>query len=407
MRDTNLYATLLGLDSPWHVTSVDVKLEALEVHVFVNHEDVLLRCAKCARECPLYDHHPERVWRHLDTMQYTTLLHADPPRVHCEEHGIGVVSLPWAQARSRFTLLFERFAIDVLLMTSVKAAAKLLRISWDEAWGIKRKAVERGKSRKSAAPPSYIGIDEKSFKKGQDSYMTIVCDLINGHVDWIGDNRKAECLDQYFEQFSEAQRGSILGLAMDMWRPYTKSVRQHVPDADTKIIYDRFHVMQEINEAVDAVRKAEHRQLLMVDDSSLLGTKYLWLWASENVPLKVRRQFAALKRLNLKTGRAWSIKEMLRHLWSFKSLRRAVAFFKRWYAWASRCRLAPVIKAAHKIKRHFTRIMNYFTHRITNAMAESINGRIERLSRIANGFRNRNNFKTAVLFHHGGLDLYP
>lgn len=407
MRDTHLYETLLGLEKPWRVTSVDVNLAELQVHVFVDHDDVSFRCAKCDHERSLHDHQPERVWRHLDTMQYTTLLHARPPRVHCPEHGVGVVNLPWAGVRSRFTLLFERFAIDVLLLTSVGSAAKLLGISWDEAWQIKRKAVERGLARKPKAPPVYIGVDEKSFKKGQDSYMTIVCDLDEGNVEWVGDDRTAECLGQYLKQFTEAQRDAIHGFAVDMWRPYAKAIRENVTDSDKKIIYDRFHVMQEINEALDLVRKGENRELRALGLSTLIGSKYLWLRASENVPRFQRKRFAGLKHLKLKTARAWAIKEMLRHLWDFKTLSRARAFFKRWYGWACRSRLTPVIKAAKKLMRHFERIMNYFTHRITNAMAESINGRIERLSRIANGFRNRNNFKVAILFHHGGLNLYP
>jgi transposase len=407
MHDTDLYARLLGLEKPWKVTNVDLKLERLEVHVFVEHGEHAWVCPECGEACALYDHQEERVWRHLDTMQYTTLLHAKPPRVNCAEHGVRSARLPWADPKSRFTLLFERFAIDVLRITSVEAAARLLRLSWDEAWRIKERAVERGLSNKASTPPRYIGIDEKAFRAGQASYMTVICDLEKGTVEWVGPDRKAETVVEYFDQFTSEQLAKIQGFAMDMWRAYTKAVRERIPEADDRIIYDRFHVMKEVGEALDLIRKAENRDLLKEGNDLLVGTKYLWLTGRESIATRRRRQFAALRREKLKTARAWTMKETLRHLWDFRSPSRATAYWRRWYYWASHSRLLPMMKAAKKLKKHEKRILNYFFHRITNAMAESINGRIERLKRVANGYRNPLHFRTAILFHHGGLDLYP
>lgn len=407
MHDTDLYAKLLGLEKPWSVENVDLKLDKLEVHVFVTHGEHTWTCPECSAECSLYDHQAERVWRHLDTMQYTTMLHAQPPRVKCGDHGVRVARLPWADPSARFTLMFERFAIDVLRMTSVDAAARLLRLSWSEAWRIKERAVERGLERKTNEPPTYIGIDEKAFRSGQASYMTIISDLQRGKVEWVGEDRTAETVAKYFDQYTSEQLGRIEGFAMDMWRAYTKAVQERIPGADDKIIYDRFHVMKEINEALDQVRKQEHRALRSEGSELLKGSKYLWLTSKERVSRRRRREFARLRRHNLKTGRAWSIKETLRRLWDYRSTSWALAFWNKWYFWASHSRLVPVMRAAKKLKKHQKRILNYFTHRITNSIAESINGQIERLKRVANGFRNKDNFRTAILFHHGGLDLYP
>lgn len=406
MNDKNLYATLLGLKTPWRVANVELRLKDLEVHVFVEHDEHRWECPVCESECALYDHQPERTWRHLDTMQYTTMLHAAPPRVKCPEHGIKAAKLPWAERSSRFTLLFERFAIDVLRMASVDAAAKLLKLSWDEAWRIKSRAVERGLNRKEKRPPTYVGIDEKSFRLGH-SYMTVICDLETANVEWVAEDRTAESVLEYLDQFTDEQLARIEGFAVDMWRAYGKAIRMRFEDAESKIIYDRFHVMQEINKALDLVRKAEHRELRRAGDETLKGSKYLWLRSQENVSRSRRRAFKSLRELNLKTARAWAIKETLRHLWDFKTLTRAYIFWKKWYFWASHSKLPAVVKAAKKLRNHEHRILNYFTHRITNSLAEAINGQIERLKRIATGFRNKKNFKTAILFHHGGLDLYP
>lgn len=407
MHDTDLYANLLGLKEPWRVERVELKLELLEVHVYVEHSDERFGCPECGESSPLYDHQAERMWRHLDTMQYVTLVHARPPRIECASHGVRGARLPWADPKSRFTLLFERFAIDVLRMGSVKSAAKILRIKWNEAWGIKSRAVSRGLKRKAQTPPRYVGIDEKAFRPGQATYMTVINDLERGTVEWVSSERTSESLAEYFDQFTDQQLARIEGFAMDMWRPYAKAVRERFPDASVMIIYDRFHVMQEVNEALNNVRKAEHRELLREGNEALKGSKFLWLTSRENVAAHRRRQFAALRRTKLKTARAWAIKEALRHLWDFALPSRAAAYWKQWYFWASHSRLFPIMRAAKKLKKYERRLLNYFTHRITNSMAESLNGQIERLKRIANGFRNQINFRIAVLFHHGGLDLYP
>jgi len=407
MQDKDLYQTLLGLNSPWYVARVELELKEGKVHVWVEHGENQWMCPECGEACSMYDHVEERTWRHLDTMQYTTLLHARAPRVCCDEHGVRQVKLPWAEPKSRFTLLFETFAISVLKAVGVGGARKILKLSWDEAWTIQRRAVQRGLQRKTLQVPELIGLDEKAYRKGKDSYMTIVSDLERGTVDWIGDDRKAETLVGYFEQFPVEQLAGIRGIAMDMWKGYKLAIRKMLPDPERKMVYDRFHVMRDINDAVDLVRKREHCSLLAVEDERLKGSKYLWLHAGENVPRKHRRWFAALKRASLKTARAWAIKEDLRHLWARANEMTAIRFWKSWYFWASHSRLMPIIRAAKKLQRHAAALLNYFRCPITNAYAEGINGRIETLKRLARGYRNLDNFKIAILFHHGGLDLLP
>jgi len=113
MQDSQLYQQILGITTPWRVERVELQLKQGEVHVYLGHESqVPWTCPECGAECPLYDHDSERLWRHLDTCQYRTILHCEPPRCRCPEHGVRVVRLPWAEPHSRFTALFERLAID-------------------------------------------------------------------------------------------------------------------------------------------------------------------------------------------------------------------------------------------------------------------------------------------------------
>jgi transposase len=407
MQDTALYQYLLGLKSPWTVSRVELNVKGQCVDVWAEHpEGASWACPQCSQELPLYDHAEERTWRHLDSCQYQTHLHARIPRVECGEHGVAQVKVPWAEARSRFTLLFERLAIDVLGQCDVTGATKILRISWDEAWGIMERAVKRGRQRKAPKVVRRLGVDEKAAAKGH-RYLTLVCDLEEGTVEHIAEERKKESLDGYYQGLSEDQLAGIEAVAMDMWEPYIQATLARVPEAAEKIVFDRFHVMGYLGKAVDTVRKQEHRELMASGDETLKGSKYLWLYSRENVPERRRDEFDALRRKELKVGRAWAIKESLRCLWHYVYPASGRKFWKRWYFWATHSRLEPIRKAAKTVHRHIDNILTYYQHRVTNAMSEGLNSKIQKIKSMACGFRNLENFKTAIYFHCGGLDLYP
>jgi transposase len=385
MQDHELYRRILGIEAPWYVDSVELKLEVGEIHVRLAHHDIIdWPCPECGTACKLYDHQPERQWRHLDTCQYQTILHAEPPRSECSNHGVRVVKMAWAEPASRFTALFELLAIEWLKAASQKAVAGLLKLSWDEIHGIMERAVKRGLERRKAELVSQIGVDEKAFRKGH-SYLTLVNDLIRGRVLYVAEDRKQSSLDGFWETLTGEQISGIGAVAMDMWDPYIASTRSHVPNGERKIVFDRFHIMKHMNEAVDAVRKQENR-LLMEDDIDVLkGTKFLWLFAEENVPEKMVERFAFVRELNLKTSRAWAIKEALRELWRYRRKGWAELYWKQWYFWATHCRLKPVTKVARMIHNHLDNVLTYFDHRITNAVSEGLNSKIQTVKKTPMG----------------------
>jgi transposase len=409
MQDTKLFETILGLQAPWAISRVTLDPGGERVDLWVEHAaDTRWACPECQQLLPCRDHAEERVWRHLDTCQYQTLLHARVPRVECPTHGVRQVRVPWAEARSRFTQLMERLIIDLITQCStVSGACRIARITWDEAWGVMSRAVARGLRRKQAVPRRYVGVDEKAFRKGH-RYHTIVCDLEQATVDFVAEDRTAASLQAYYLQLTDTQRAGLQAVAMDMWPAYIRATRDGLPDGDTKIVFDRFHVMREMTRAVDTVRKQEHRALLRSDGHSpLTGTKYLWLFSHDHVPDQHRASFTALRGLELKVARAWAIKEMLRGLWTYRQTAAAQRYFARWYAWAIRSRLLPVTRVARTIKRHADGVLRYVRHRITNGVAEGLNSKIMSIKRKAGGFRNAEHFTTAIYFHCGGLDLYP
>jgi transposase len=407
MKDTELYHHLLGLQDPWFVSNVQMAIKEQQVDVWVEHPQGLQwPCPECGTEGPLHDHGQDRVWRHLDSCQFRTFLHARPPRMICPEHGVRQVRLPWAERHSRFTLLFERFAIEVLGNTHIQAGRRILGISWDEAWHLMDRAVQRGLRSKPKRVIAQLGVDEKRAGAGQD-YVTIICDLDLGTVEEVTVGNNCASLEAYFDQLSTDQLEGIEAVAMDMAGGYINAVSGRLPNGREKIVFDRFHIMKLMNEAIDKVRRQESKNLRDEGNPLLNGTKFLWLCGQERLSSNCQNWFASLRAAGLKTARAWAIKEMLRDLWKYKSLAWAEKYWKRWYFWATHCRLKPVKKVACTLKNFLYGILNYCKYRITNAMTEGINSRIETLWKSACGFRNKERFRTVILFHLGGLELYP
>jgi transposase len=407
VKDTELYQHLLGLQSPWFVERVELDTKAQRVSVYAGHrKDATFSCPECGSQCPLHDHDEERSWRHLDSCQFETHLRARVPRVKCGEHGVRQARVPWAEPKSRFTLMFERFAIDVLLETDVEGAAGLLRISWDQAHHIMQRAVERGLERREHADVKHMGVDEKAIAKGH-RYATLLNDLQRGTVLEVTEGRTQQSIEKCLTSVPSAQLAKVEAFAMDMWQPYFQAVTSAVQDGASKIVFDRFHIIAHMNKALDIVRRRESREMVEEGDRRLVGTKYKWLYAAERLDDDVRQQFVRMRDNGFKTARAWSMKELLRGLWDRKSMRDGLVWWSRWYFWATHSRLAPVIKVAKMIDRHLPNVLSYFAHRITNAASESINAVVRGLQKRAFGYRSFSNFRIAVLFRCGGLDLYP
>jgi transposase len=407
MQDHELYRRILGIEAPWQVERVELKLQQGEVHVYLTHQDHRQwACALCGALGPLYDHQPEREWRHLDTCQYRTILHAAPPRTQCAEHGVRVVKLPWAEPGSRFTELFEALAIEWLKHASQQAVGERLQLSWDEIHGIMERAVKRGLARRQAEEIPQLGVDEKAFRKGH-KYLTLVNDLKRNRVLYVAEDREQRSLDGFWSTITDRQRASIQAVALDMWDPYLASLKEHLPEAEKKAVFDKFHVAKHLGEAVDKVRRREHKVLKAEGDERLTGTKYDWLRNPASMEEEQRREFTELLRAELKTARAWALKETGMVLYEYVYEKPARKHFDWWYKWAVRSRLQPIKEVATMLKRRFENIITYLRHRITNAASESLNAKIQWVKYTARGFRNKQNFINAIYFHCGGLNLAP
>ena len=225
-------------------------------------------------------------------------------------------------------------------------------------------------------------------------------------MEYVADDRKQTSLDGYFAGLSEQQREGIEAVAIDIWDPYLASIKAHVAHAEDKIVFDRYHLMTHMGKAVDDVRKKEHRNLEKEGDDTLIGSKYLWLYARES-PGEARGTLLYAQGTEPQDRPGMGHQRELPDLWSYTHRGWAHRHFKRWYFWATHSRLQPVIEKARMMYKYLHNILTYFEHPITNAVSEGLNSKIQTIKKMAYGFRNREHFKTAIYFHCGGLQLYP
>ena len=403
MHDRELYRQILGIQSPWEVSDVDVDLPHTGVTVHIRHSGADLACPECEASCSGYDTR-ERKWRHLDTCQYSTWLVAQVPRIQCPEHGVRQLPVPWAESNSRLTALFEALVIDWLKIGTISEVATQLGLSWSAVSGVQERAVARGLARRDHSFPDAIGIDETAFQR-RHQYVTVISS--GDRVLHVADDRKRASLDAWYASQPPEALAGLRTVSMDMWRPFIDSTLAHVPGAEHKIAFDKFHVAQHLGNAVDQVRRAENKALLAQGESALIKSRYLWLQHPDNMTDKSWGRLKALKSANLKTARAWAIKTHAMCLWGYQVRGWARRAWMDWYNWAIRSRLTPVKKVARTIKAHLEGILTAVVTGATNARAEGFNTMIQKIKRDARGFRNKERFKAAIYFHLGGLDLYP
>jgi transposase len=370
MKDTVLYEQLLGLKAPWSVRSVELSMKdkRVVVEVVVKRGQVWADLADASKRAHIHDWR-EREWRHLDTCGFETVIRSRIPQLKHSDGSVLEVAVPWAERYARVTKALEGFVVQLLqACPNIKSVGELTGLAWSTVNDIMIRAVERGLLRRNAEP-----------------------------------GRTLEAAKELIATLSPTQQESVQAVAMDMWQAYQSAVQTSLPQAD--IVHDRFHVAKYLNEAVDQVRRAEHRELKKTGPSALTGSKWRWLKTYADGRSAEAVAFRALNQLNLKTSRAWRIKETFASFWSYRYTAAAQRFFHAWAGNAMRSRLDPVKKVVRMLRRHETGLLNYSKHRISNACAEGFNSAIQLIKTNARGLRNFGNYRARILFRCGKLDM--
>ncbi|AOS82892.1 ISL3 family transposase [Chlorobaculum limnaeum] len=397
------YQQLLGLPETWKVSDVRLSTSGPRIEIHLEYIGPKVECPECGKAGRIYDLAPEQRWRHLDTMEYETHLIARVPRCECKEHRIKTIQVPWATRYSRYTLKFEALAVELLQeCSSIQSASRLLRLNWHATNEIMNRAVKRGLSRRNKEAIAHLGLDEKSFRAGHQ-YVTILNDLKGGRVLEVVQSRTTDGAEALLLSFEASQRQGVKSISMDMWKPFAIAAKKHLPQAD--IVHDRFHISKYLNEAVDTVRRQESRQLHHAGDRTLIGSKFTWLRNPENMTESQRTSFDQLMACELKTGKAWSMKNMFREFWRLGCRESASFFFDYWSERVDQLALKPMIKVKELLKRHLDNILNYFEHEMTNAVSEGLNSKIQLYKASARGFHSFHSYRIRILFYCGKLNM--
>lgn len=405
MQDRELFARILGLESPWEVADVQLDMETQEVRLEVVFTGKTAPCPECGRSCSLYDHAPERRWRHLDTCQMKTQICSRTPRVDCPEHNVRRIEVPWAEPHGRFTLLMEWVCIQWLLACRKQSeVAKMMRLSPDEVRHIMAKAVERGLERREDYPIEHAGIDEKSMKRGH-RYLTVLSDTDAGTVIDVAENRDEEAASTLLNALLDSQKCMIKSITMDMWPAFMNAAATVLPDA--AIVHDRYHISAHLNAAIDQTRRREYRLASEEKKESMKGSRYLFARNLENLPDHRTLDFFDAYHAAEQTATAYLYKEVFRGFWTQRSRGDGAGFLGRWIDLARQQSIAGLTRVANMLDRHRAGVLNYLDHRTTNAVAEMLNGKIQELKHAARGFRSFAHYRTHILFHLANLDLNP
>jgi transposase len=275
-------------------------------------------------------------------------------------------------------------------------------VNWKTVAAAVKIAVDRGLKLRPWKPLRAIGIDEVSRSKGH-RYLTLVYDLERSRLVWIGENRDAETMNRFFEWLGPRRARSIVIVCCDMWAIYLAAVRKRLPRAIA--VFDRFHVVQHLNRAVDDVRRETWRLLKGEERTAFKRTRWLWLKNPWNLLREEKRRLSALCRRNQPIVRAYYLKEAFQRFWDYKRPGWSEPYMKQWLWWASHSRLYPFKRFARMIREHLDGILAWTQLRVSNSALEGMNNKVKAVSHRAFGYRTTKTYITAIWHGCGDLPL--
>lgn len=319
-------------------------------------------------------------------------------RIKCPRcKGVHVERLDWLAQNPRYT---QRFVMQVGTLCrdmTNKAVAELEHLHDSTVKDLDKLYMQKQVARAGMPAPRVIGVDELSIRKGH-TYRLIVSDLDRRRPIWIGgQGRKEGDLDAFFAELGPQKTARIQLAVMDMWKPFRHSVQKNVPDA--QIVFDKFHIMRHLAEALDTVRRKEYQRLKGKDRSFIKGQRYTLLSSHENLSLDGRKALKKLLSANKRLHTAYILKESFGQLWDYKTERGARAFFERWKDSLKWQRLESYQKFATMIEKHWHGIVSYChpEHKVSLGLVEGLNNKIRVLQRRAYGYRDEDYLKLKII----------
>lgn len=401
--EKSFFDRALGFGADWQLTGLSLDEGLREAHITLSYIPGTY-VGPDGSGYSLYDRLPSRKWQHLPILGYRAFLHCRVPRADFGDGKPKVIPVPWATPRKGYTLLFRDHVTELLLGTyNQSATAKLAGTTPDIVGSVMKDAVGQGLALRDAEGhgPKKLGIDEKAVGKGHQ-YASVLTDLEAGTVREVIKGRDKDAAKALIDSsLTEGQKLEVEAVALDMWPAFMDAVKEKLPNA--LHVHDKFHLVQYLNKAIDTVRKKEVR-----GEGLLKKAKYVMLKGQDNLTGAQWEHFEDIMAANLEAARAWALAEQFKATVPVKgqSTVQATAFFDMWCDKVEEAKLKPMEKVMETFKSHLEGILNYIKQPITNAIAERINGKIQRLKTVSRGYRNFGNLRIAILFFNGGLRLF-
>jgi transposase len=345
-----------------------------------------LVCSGCGRQVRQLHEVYEREVRDLPCFEFRTMVVIELYRVRCPDCGIKVERVEQLPTKAPFSRRFEDEVGQACEGASVRQVARRLRLPESTVRAIDLRYLERWKAQRRTPALKQMGVDEIFLGKKQ-KFLTVVSNLETGEPLWFGKERKQETLDEFFrEELSARQRGRIEAVCVDMWEPFRLSLEQWAPKC--RIIYDKFHIMQHANLAVDEVRRAEFFRKGGRARGIVKGKRWLLLTRWVNLTTAGQRQLNTLFALNRKLMKAYLLKESLDRLWTYQYEGSMLKYLQRWIDQLRWQRLPSFQKLARMLLDHLDGILNYCRTKVPMGVVEAVNGNIRMLLRRGRGYQN-------------------
>ncbi len=362
-------------------------------------------CSGCHKKCGTYDHLSERLFEFIPIWGFAVFLCYTMRRVNCKSCGVKVEQVPWADGKNHLTRAYQLFLARWAKRLSWKEVAVAFKTSWDNVFRSVRFVVEYGLKHRDFKGITAIGVDEIQFGKGQN-YITVVYQLDEGskRLLYVGERRTVKTLLRFFRDLDSKVIGGIKYVCSDMWKPYLKVIRKKLPDA--LHILDRFHIVANLNKAVDEVRRAESKHMTNEGYEPVLKkSKYCFLKREENLTSKQDKKLKDLLKYDLKSVRAYLLKESFQAFWEYSSPYWAERYLKLWCTRTMRSRLEPMKKFVGTIRRHQPLIMNWFKAKkaYSSGTVEGLNRKVNLVTRKAYGYKSFEVLKIALFHTMGSL----
>jgi transposase len=405
-NSSQLFSLALGLDEPWFVEEVKLSESednlGKELHIYINFRKGHEFITDDGHKGKGYDTE-NKTWRHLNFFQHKCFLHARVPRIVTENGKIRPISVPRARFGSGFTLLFE--AYSMLLIESempVNKVARCVNVAAPRLWRVFDYWIARAKSKDDLSDVCEIGIDETSSKKGHH-YVTVFADMAQRRVIDVQEGKDSETIVGFVDQLElkGGDRKQIEQVCIDMSPAYVAGTLEMF--ANSQITFDKFHIIQHLNNAMDEVRKKER-----AGNELIKNHKYTFLRASRKLSEKKRSELDYITMLYPHLGEAYRLKEMFLDVFDIEEPEQAKGYLKFWCDLVTEAAIQPFMKFVNLIKTHWWGIVNYFDSRINNGILEGINSKIQLAKRRARGYRNIKNYMNMIFFTCGKLKFdYP